>query len=81
MQFQSDVLGVNVLRPRTIETTAMGAAMLAGRAVGLWSDGELAALPQPDRTFRPEMDQAGREKLLRQWQRAIERSRGWAKDE
>ena len=81
MQFQSDVLGVNVLRPRTIETTAMGAAMLAGRAVGLWSDAQLAALPQPDRSFHPGMDKAAREKLLRQWQRAVERSRDWAREE
>ncbi|MBP3410154.1 MAG: glycerol kinase GlpK [Clostridia bacterium] len=81
MQFQSDILGVNVLRPRTVETTAMGAAMLAGRAVGLWNDRELAALPQPDRQFHPEMDKAERERLLRQWQRAVERSHGWAKDQ
>ena len=81
MQFQADVLGVNVLRPRIVETTAMGAAMLAGRAVGLWTDSELAALPQPDRRFAPEMNPAERERLMRQWQRAVERSRAWARED
>ena len=81
MQFQSDILGVNVLRPRTVETTAMGAAMLAGRAVGLWDDKELAALPQPDREFSPQMDSEQRGRLLRQWQRAVERSRSWARED
>lgn len=81
MQFQSDILGVSVLRPRTIETTAMGAAMLAGRAVGLWNDKDLNSLPQPDRTFHPKMDKAGRVQLLLQWHRAVERSKGWGKDE
>ena len=81
MQFQADVLGVNVLRPRIVETTAMGAAMLAGRAVGLWTDSELAALPQPDRRFAPEMNPAERERLMRQWQRAVERSHAWAKED
>jgi len=55
--------------------------MLAGRAVGLWNDKDLAALPQPDRRFLPQMDQAQRNELMRQWQRAVERSRSWAKDE
>lgn len=81
MQFQADILGVQVLRPQTVETTAMGAAMLAGRAVGLWNDRDLAALPRPDCSFLPQMDQAQRSKLMRQWQRAVDRSRGWAKDE
>ena len=81
MQFQADVLGVNVLRPRIVETTAMGAAMLAGRAVGLWTDSELAALPQPDHRFAPEMNPAERERLMRQWQRAVERSHAWARED
>ena len=80
MQFQSDILGVDVLRPRTVETTAMGAAMLAGRAVGLWNDRELTFLPQPDRQFHSGMDKVERERLLRQWHRAVERSCGWAKE-
>lgn len=81
MQFQADILGVHVLRPKVIETTAMGAAMLAGRAVGLWTDAQLGALQEPDREFAPNMDDATRARLLSQWQRAIERSRGWEMDE
>ena len=77
MQFQSDILGARVLRPRVIETTAMGAAMLAGRAVGLWTDGDLASLPQPDREFIPQMDADQRAALVHQWQRAVERSKNW----
>ena len=78
MQFQSDVLGVRVLRPKVVETTAMGAAMLAGRAVGLWNDAQLRGLQTPDREFSPAMDEAERNRLLRQWKRATERSAGWA---
>ena len=81
MQFQADILGVHVLRPKVIETTAMGAAMLAGRAVGLWTDAQLGELQEPDREFAPNMDDATRARLLSQWQRAIERSRGWEMDE
>ena len=81
MQFQADILGVNVLRPRVVETTAMGAAMLAGRAVGIWNDRELAALPQPDRVFMPAMDSSARDALMRRWQRAVERSRDWARED
>ncbi len=81
MQFQADILGVRVLRPKTIETTAMGAAMLAGRAVGIWNDAQLKNLLQPDREFVPNMDEAARMRLLRQWQRAVECSRGWARED
>ncbi len=81
MQFQSDILGVRVLRPKTIETTAMGVAMLAGRAVGIWNDAQLKNLLQPDREFVPNMEETTRQRLLRQWQRAVEASRGWARDE
>ncbi len=81
MQFQSDILDTAVLRPRVIETTAMGAAMLAGRAVALWNDTDLSRLQSADREFTPRMDAAGREKLLRNWHRAVERSRRWAEEE
>ena len=81
MQFQSDILNTEVLRPRVIETTAMGAAMLAGRAVGLWSDADLRALQETDRRFVPQMDEQDRGSLLRQWRRAVERSKGWATEE
>ena len=81
MQFQADILGMRVLRPRVIETTAFGAAMLAGRAVGLWSDDELRSLVQREREFAPNMGEAERERLLRQWHRAVERSSGWAEED
>ena len=81
MQFQADILGVRVLRPKVIETTAMGAAMLAGRAVGIWNDADLSGLQEPDREFVPNMDDVTRTKLLKQWQRAVERSRGWAQED
>ena len=81
MQFQADILGADVLRPRVIETTAMGAAMLAGRAVGIWSDADLKNLQAIDREFHPAMDERAREKLLRKWHRAVERSRAWAEEE
>ncbi len=80
MQFQSDILNIDVLRPQVIETTALGAAMLAGRAVGLWTDRDIAALPQSDRRFQPRMDAERRDALLHQWQRAIARSRDWARE-
>jgi glycerol kinase len=81
MQFQADVLGVDVVRPAVAETTALGAAYLAGLSVGLWPD--LAALErqwQEQRRFKPSIDAKGRAALLQQWQRAIERSKGWARD-
>ena len=81
MQFQADLLNVAVLRPRVIETTAMGAAMLAGRAVGLWNDADLGRLQAIEREFTPAMDEPTRARLLRKWHRAVERSRAWAADE
>ncbi|MCQ2437023.1 MAG: glycerol kinase GlpK [Clostridia bacterium] len=81
MQFQSDILGMRVLRPKVLETTAMGAAMLAGRAVGMWNDRELEKLQTADREFVPNMDDVTRNNLLKKWNRAIERSRGWEIEE
>ncbi len=78
MQFQADILNAEVVRPTVIETTAMGAAMLAGRAVGLWSDGDLRGLQSVDRGFSPAMDEDRRAALLHHWRRAVERSKGWA---
>jgi glycerol kinase len=79
LRFQADLLGVPVERPRVTETTAWGAAALAGLAVGMW-DGldELAAIRQVDRRFEPSMDPSRRESLVRGWHRAVERSKGWA---
>ncbi len=77
MQFQADILGTRVQRPAVIESTALGAAMLAGRAVGLWTDADLRGLSKGGREFAPNMDEATRRHLLRQWRRAVEKSSGW----
>ncbi|MFD0676488.1 MULTISPECIES: glycerol kinase GlpK [unclassified Paenibacillus] len=72
MQFQADLLGVAVTRPRVIETTALGAAFLAGLAVGLWSDlSELEQLKGYDRSFSPAKDEAYRKQAVSGWQRAV----------
>ena len=74
MQFQADILATRVQRPAVIESTALGAAMLAGRAVGLWSDADLRGLSRNGREFVPNMDEATRRHLLRSgvapWKRA-----------
>lgn len=73
MQFQSDLLGVPVERPVINETTALGAAYLAGLAVGFWKDrSEIAAHWQIDRPFEPEMEQEKREALYKGWQKAVQ---------
>ena len=77
MQFQADLLGVDVERPKIVETTALGAAMLAGLAVGYWKRDDLAATWQLDRAFTPEMEQAERDKRYAGWQKAIERTKAW----
>ena len=82
MQFQSDVLGVRVVRPRISETTALGAAYLAGLAVGYWKDAaEIDAQWQSERAFEPRISRAEAEHLLAEWKRALARSRGWAEKE
>ncbi|GHO95496.1 glycerol kinase 2 [Reticulibacter mediterranei] len=79
MQFQADILGVPVQRPKVAETTALGAAYLAGLAVGFWSSQqELSEHWQIDRTFEPQMKQDQREQLYAGWKRAVERSLHWA---
>jgi glycerol kinase len=78
-QFQADVLDLPVLRPRVRETTALGAAYLAGLGVGLWRDPEtLRGLWQLERAFRPAMAGERRAALYDGWQRAVERARRWA---
>ena len=78
MQFQADILNARVMRPRVIETTAKGAAMLAGRAVGVWSTADLNELGGVDREFHPNMPEEKRGHLLRQWRRAVKRAQRWA---
>ncbi|RYD03008.1 glycerol kinase [Desulforamulus aquiferis] len=78
MQFQADVLGVPVDRPQVIETTALGAAYLAGLAVGFWnSKEELAERWKLDRRFENHMDEVKREKLYTGWKKAVKRSMDW----
>jgi len=82
MQFQADILGVPVERPKVTETTALGAAYLAGLATGFWqSKEELAQRWQLDRRFESRMEPLQREKLYRGWQRAIKRAMDWVEPE
>ena len=82
MQFQADILDAEVRRPKCIETTAMGAAYLAGLSVGFWTSREdLRSIWQLERIFSPEMEKTTREKLTRGWKRAVRASFGWARDE
>jgi len=79
MQFQADILGVPVVRPRVLETTALGAAYLAGLTVDLWkSREELASHWQVERRFTPQMTAQKREELMLRWRDAVSRSRNWA---
>lgn len=79
MQFQADLLGVPVIRPRVTETTALGAAYLAGLAVGFWaSRGEIAAQWQVERRFEPQMGRGRRDELMARWARAVAHARAWA---
>lgn len=78
MQFQADISGVPVVRPAVTETTALGAAYLAGLAVGLWPGPEaIAALWRAERRFEPAMESGRRQELMNQWNRAVERAKGW----
>lgn len=78
MQIQSDMIRTNVNRPKMVETTAIGAAYLAGLAVGFWKDtDEIEKIREVDKVFEPKMDIQKREKRYRGWQRAVERSRDW----
>ena len=79
LQFQADLIGVPVVRPVVTETTALGAAFLAGLAVGFWRDeAELAALWRAERRFRPAMAADRRAERMAGWRRAVERSLHWA---
>jgi glycerol kinase len=81
-QFQADVLGLPILRPQVRETTGLGAAYLAGLGVGLWRGPEaLRDLWRLDRAFEPAMPAERRETLYRGWQRAVARTRDWAREE
>jgi glycerol kinase len=78
MQFQADLLGCEIKRPQIIETTAIGAAFLAGLAVGFWqSQEEIQSLWTADRSFTPSMEKNHREKLIHFWQKAVSRAKNW----
>ena len=80
MQFQADIMGIPVVRPQVLETTALGAALLAGIGVGVYaSPEETASIWHRDLTFEPKMPEQQRADLLGGWHRAVERSLGWAK--
>lgn len=82
MQFQSDLINVPVKRPVCIETTAMGAAYLAGLAVGYWSDKEdVLRNWQLSRTFEPSIEEEHRKAIIKGWQKAVRCSFGWAKED
>ncbi|HEX3721908.1 MAG TPA: glycerol kinase GlpK, partial [Nitrolancea sp.] len=82
MQFQADIIGKPVERPQVAETTALGAAYLAGLSVGFWAgQDDIARNWQRDRRFEPSMPDEQREALYRDWLRAVERSRDWARPE
>jgi glycerol kinase len=80
MQFQADVLGVPVIVPEVAETTALGAAYLAGIATGLWSAQQVREMWRERARYDPGMPEAQREELLGRWREALERSRRWARE-
>lgn len=81
MQFQSDILNCKVVRPKITETTALGAAYLAGLAVGYWENiDDIQHQWQIDKTFSPAMDEEKRNELLKGWQRAVKATTAWADD-
>jgi glycerol kinase len=81
MQFQADITGVEVWRPKVFETTSLGAAYLAGLAVGFWRDlDEIRRNWALDKIFRPSMDPERRERLYAGWRAAVKRALGWAKE-
>jgi glycerol kinase len=81
MQFQADILGVPVVIQETNETTALGAAYLAGLAVGFWKDRkELVANYRLKKKFVPRMSSKQRESLYRKWKEAVERAKGWEEE-
>jgi len=80
MQFQADILGVDVQRPKVIETTALGAAYLAGIAVGFYKKSDISKNWLVDRSFNPNMPNGKRSKLYKKWQKAIERTMKWEEE-
>jgi glycerol kinase len=80
MQFQADVLAAPVVVPEIAETTALGAAYLAGIATGLWTPEGVAEMWREERRSEPRLGADERQSLLAEWRRALERSQGWASE-
>lgn len=81
MQFQADIINTHVIRPKVTETTALGAAYLAGLAVGFWKDiAELQQYWQQDKNFAPAMDEAKRNELQKNWKKAIKAAQAWTEE-
>jgi len=78
MQFQADILGSAVERPEVIESTALGAAYLAGMHIGLWRKEDIISNRKIQRRFAPAMDETTRTRLYKGWKKAVERTKGWA---
>ena len=78
MQFQADVLGAPVIVPQVAETTALGAAYLAGIATGLWTADQVREMWREAATYEPAMPATERDELLGRWRDAVGRARGWA---
>ncbi|SNR57613.1 glycerol kinase [Maribacter sedimenticola] len=81
MQFQADILDSEVHRPEIIESTAMGAAFLAGIQVGFWEQSDIDENRPMDRIFKPTFDRVKRKRLYKKWQKAVERTKGWEDEE
>jgi len=77
MQFQSDLLNTEVIRPKNVETTALGAALLAGLAIKFWTINEIMEYRKVEKTFTPNMPSEKREKLYAGWLKAVEKAMGW----
>ena len=77
MQFQADILDTKVERPEVIESTAMGAAYLAGIQIGLWKKEDIIRNRRIQKSFIPQMDEATRTKLYNGWKKAVKRSMNW----
>ena len=81
MQFQADVIGATVQRAQVMETTALGAAYLAGLYAGVWTSAEeIASSWGVDREYTPSMEQEEKEKLTRKWHKAVKMCLGWDKE-
>lgn len=81
MQFQSDILGTKVVRPVITETTALGAAYLAGLAIGYWKDmNEISGQWQIEKTFDPQMEASQKNDLIKGWERAVKAVTAWSEN-